>query len=251
MNKREICHFLTTFRRSGEFNMEFDRKMLGKVGFEGREQFFRIYTWDPPAVSLGKNQEIGRVLDTEYLTKAGVTVVKRPTGGRAIYHKNDVCISSAGSLRGAHAGGITAREIYDNFADILKLFFENLNTKTILARGPRFPTGNRSGIGKLPCFLSATPYELLAAGRKIAGIALYVGRDRFLVQSSVRVCAYLTDDFNFFKGLSKDGSVLAHITSLEEQTGRCFSEEQLRNALLKALKSDGRYCVINIDEGEI
>ncbi len=231
--------------------MEFDRKMLEKVGPDGRERFFRIYTWDPPAVSLGKNQEIGRVLDTEYLSKAGVTVVKRPTGGRAIYHKNDVCISSAGSLQGATAGGVTAREIYDNFANTLKLFFENLNTETILARGPRFRTGDRSGIGKLPCFLSATPYELLASGRKIAGIALYVGRDRFLVQSSVRISAYLPDDFHFFKGLNRDGSALAHITSLEEQTDLSFSEDELRNALLKTLESDRRYCVINIDEGEI
>jgi lipoate-protein ligase A len=231
--------------------MEFDRRMMGKVDSDGREQFFRIYTWDPPAVSLGKNQEPDRVLDTEYLSKAGVTVVKRPTGGRAIYHKNDVCISSAGSLHDAAAGGVTAGEIYDNFADTLKLFFENLNTETILARGPRLQAGHRSGIGKLPCFLSATPYELLASGRKIAGIALYVGRDRFLVQSSVRISAYLPDDFHFFRGLNNDGSALAYITSLEEQTGLSFSEDELRNALLKALESGGRYCVINIDEGEI
>jgi lipoate-protein ligase A len=231
--------------------MEFDRKLLQRAGLDGREDFFRIYTWDPPAVSLGKNQDSGRVLDTEYLTKAGVTVVKRPTGGRAIYHKNDVCISLAGILHDKDAGGITAKEIYNSFAEILKLFFENLRTKTVLARGPRLSGGHRSGIGKLPCFLSATPYELLASGKKIAGIALYVGKDRFLVQSSIRISPHSVDDFEYFRGLVRDKSVLANITSLEEETGRRFSEDEMEKALSKALSTGKGYYVINIDEGEI
>lgn len=231
--------------------MEFDRRMLERLGQAESDCFWRMYSWDPPAVSIGKNQDSDSILDVAFLTKAGIPTVKRPTGGRAIYHKKDICISAAALLDGKRSSGIAAKDIYLHFADVLIAFFENLNTRAELARGPRLAGEHRSGFGKLPCFLSATPYELIASGKKIAGIALYVGKDRYLVQSSLRVGAYDSGDFAFFRGLRDPERMFPNVTSLEEETGRGFSEEELSQSLVKALAEvDGRF-VLNVDEGKI
>jgi lipoate-protein ligase A len=231
--------------------MDFDRRMLERLGQGDSECFWRIYSWDPPAVSIGKDQDPDSILDIDFLTSAGVPAVKRPTGGRAIYHKKDICISAAALLSGDRIAGTAAKDIYLRFADILVAFFENLNTKAVLARGPRLAGHYRSGVGKLPCFLSATPYELLASGKKIAGIALYVGKDRYLVQSSLRVGAYKRGDFGFFRGLRDSEITLSNVTSLEEETGRSFSEGELRQSLVKALSEAGETFVQDIEEGKV
>ncbi len=231
--------------------MEFDRRMLERLGQAELDCFWRMYSWNPPAISIGKNQDRDSVLDLAFLTKAGIPTVKRPTGGRAIYHKKDICISAAALLDARRGSGIAAKDIYLHFADVLIAFFKNLNTKAILARGPRLAGEHRSGIGKLPCFLSATPYELIASGKKIAGIALYVGKDRYLVQSSLRIGAYDPGDFGFFRGLRDAENMFSNVTSLEEETGRGFSEEEMRLALVKALAEVDKSYVLNVDEGKI
>ncbi len=225
--------------------MDLDRHILQSLDADRRNRVWRIYSWDPPAVSLGKNQKIDQVLDQKSLQKAGVTVVKRPTGGRAIYHKNDICISCAAMLEKRGSSGAAAKEIYLSVAEVLRKFFDNLKTNTVLARGPRLDSMHRSGIGKLPCFLSATPYELLASGKKIAGIALYLGKDRFLVQSSIRIKAYNIDDFRFFTGLHAAPGMLTNITSIEEESGRLVEEREMEQSLIKTL-SEVNDCVVNI-----
>jgi lipoate-protein ligase A len=251
VTKSKSCYFLSTFRRSSGFNMDFDRRMLEKLGRAESDCFWRIYSWDPPAVSIGKNQNAENILDVVFLIKAGIPAVKRPTGGRAIYHKKDICISAAGMLDGNKRSGTAAKDIYLHFADVLISFFDNLKTRAILARGPRLAGVHRSGVGKLPCFLSATPYELMASGKKIAGIALYVGKDRFLVQSSIRVGAYELGDFALFRGLGETENMFANVTSLEEESGRSFSEEEMRKSLIKALAEVDGLFVVNLDEGKI
>jgi lipoate-protein ligase A len=230
--------------------MEIDRRLLDGLETARRDLFWRIYTWSPPAVSIGKNQAVDHVLDLDRLANDGIEFVRRPTGGRAIYHKNDICISSAGALS-ENSMVTTAREIYLEISKILRLFFKNLGVETMLTRGPRLAPAHRSGIGKLPCFLIATPYELMAAGKKIAGIALFVGKDRYLAQSSLRVGGYGADDFRYFKGLKGSQAALQNVTSVEEETGRRLSCGDYERALRKALSKNESLNVISIGEEEI
>ena len=52
----------------------------------------RIYGWTRPAVSLGFAQKAD-TLDLEYCDSAGIEIVRRPTGGRAVVHGHDVTFS--------------------------------------------------------------------------------------------------------------------------------------------------------------
>jgi len=241
------CLFLSTFRCPPDQNMLIDRWMLDCLCQSQREEIWRIYSWEPSAISVGKNQKIDTVIEREKILEKGIELVKRPTGGRAIYHKGDICISTSGMINSRQDPGLNAMSIYNRFAEILSLFFENIRVKVEIARGPRFKPVDRSGIGKLPCFLSATPYELLSSGKKIAGIALFSAKDRYLIQSSIRIKQYSAQDFQFFKGLTFDSAILANITSCEQQIGRHLEEFELEQALIKMLSETQNFNVKQID----
>src|SRR2546428_1077352 len=46
----------------------------------------RFFAWDPPTVSLGFGQPPGRDVDMNACRQLSVGIVRRPTGGSAIYH---------------------------------------------------------------------------------------------------------------------------------------------------------------------
>ncbi|MHB0912853.1 MAG: lipoate--protein ligase family protein [Armatimonadota bacterium] len=56
----------------------------------------RIYGWTGPSISIGKLQRLrpGQI-DLDYCREAGVELVRRPTGGRAVLHGHDVTFSVA------------------------------------------------------------------------------------------------------------------------------------------------------------
>lgn len=248
----KTCHFLKTFDRSAKFNMEFDVAMMECLDRNRMEQLCRVYNWTPAAISIGKNQKIEQVIDLEYSSKAGLEIVIRPTGGRAIYHKNDICISLAGLLSPNEAVGRSAQLIYNRFALMLTRFFDNLNIKTSLARGTRLDQEFRTGEGKLPCFLSATPYELLSRTRKkLAGIALFVGKDRYLVQSSITNQPLEREDFLCFRGLKNSQQLLESVTSLQQEAGKVIDCEEISQAVLKALSENDNCSVQPLEESAI
>ena len=53
----------------------------------------RLYKWDPPAVSIGYFQSLKREIDLEECKKKGVTVVRRITGGGAVFHDTELTYS--------------------------------------------------------------------------------------------------------------------------------------------------------------
>src|SRR5262245_25005070 len=46
----------------------------------------RFFAWDPPTVSLGYGQPLDGAVDVSACRALGVGLVRRPTGGSAIYH---------------------------------------------------------------------------------------------------------------------------------------------------------------------
>src|SRR5512142_460873 len=54
----------------------------------------RFYAWAPPCVSLGRNQPLEAV-DAARCAARGYAIVRRPTGGRAILHTDELTYSIA------------------------------------------------------------------------------------------------------------------------------------------------------------
>ncbi|WP_427854470.1 lipoate--protein ligase family protein, partial [Desulfosporosinus metallidurans] len=53
---------------------------------------FRFYSWSPSAISLGSSQKLEEI-DRVACRANGVDVVKRITGGRAVFHDDELTYS--------------------------------------------------------------------------------------------------------------------------------------------------------------
>ncbi|HEV2149493.1 MAG TPA: hypothetical protein VGR37_18985, partial [Longimicrobiaceae bacterium] len=62
---------------------------------QGGLPVLRFYRWDPPCLSLGRNQPAAGRYDLDALRARGVDVVRRPTGGRAVLHDRELTYSVA------------------------------------------------------------------------------------------------------------------------------------------------------------
>lgn len=141
----------------------------------------RFYTWSVPAVSIGYFQKISREIDLAACRRMSVDVVRRPTGGKAVFHQHDLTYAVVGLER------------QDGFpADILGTYrliscclingLRRLGTEAVMsAEGRPMPEMKAGAL----CFSSPSRYELLVKGRKICGSAQVRSRGSFLQHGSL------------------------------------------------------------------
>lgn len=69
-------------------NMALDEAIAEAVAYRVAGPTIRFYGWDPSAVSIGRFQDLEEVVDMEQCDRLGVQVVRRSTGGGAVFHDN-------------------------------------------------------------------------------------------------------------------------------------------------------------------
>ena len=78
----------------GAWNMAVDEAILESVSRGEQLSTLRLYAWTPPCLSLGYAQHIADA-DLPALQILGWDLVRRPTGGRAILHTDELTYSVA------------------------------------------------------------------------------------------------------------------------------------------------------------
>jgi len=124
----------------------------------------RLYTWDPPTVSVGYAQSLVGEVDLEACRRLGFGVVRRPTGGRAVLHQHEVTYAVAFPEGLLGPGGI--QQDYRRISEGLIRGLRRLGVAADLSRG----TPGRRPVGGV-CFLATSRFELAVAGRKLVGSA--------------------------------------------------------------------------------
>ena len=128
----------------------------------------RFYSWARPTVSVGFAQPHRQGFDAQLARREGIALVRRPTGGRAVLHADELTYALIGPAdSGPLQGGITAayRSITEGFARGL----ERLGAAVALHRSSLPAQRTASGNGS--CFSARARYELMAGGRKLMGSA--------------------------------------------------------------------------------
>ena len=75
------------------YNMALDEAIAEAVAFRVAGPTIRFYGWDPAAVSVGRFQKLEEVVDLEGCRRLGVDVVRRSTGGGAVFHDQEMTYS--------------------------------------------------------------------------------------------------------------------------------------------------------------
>jgi lipoyl(octanoyl) transferase len=160
-----IWQFRNTGCRTGAENMKYDEQLAQSLLASDHPFVVRVYGWKPPAISLGWHQNIEEI-DLEMCARSGIDVVRRPTGGRAILHSDEVTYSIA-----MVASQKSVLSVYQHISEGLVRGLRELCAEVALEKSqPHFPSLYRSP-SAVACFASVARYEIHIGGRKLVGSA--------------------------------------------------------------------------------
>lgn len=176
--KKTNGYFIPYAVNKGEFNMEFDEKVLD-FSIENQLQVpvLRFYGWTPACVSLGRNQSILAV-NTEYCVENGIDVVRRLTGGRALLHDNELTYSFVCPILFLKNGESIVGS-YKEISGALALGFQKLEIDA------NFPEEKKVKTNFEYCMSVSTGADLSFQGRKIVGSAQYRKQGYILQHGSI------------------------------------------------------------------
>jgi lipoate-protein ligase A len=198
--------------RDGPHNMARDEAMSQR----SERPVVRFYAFRPATLSLGRFQAASTV-DLERARRDGLSVVRRPTGGQAVLHDNELTYSVV--IARSHVRDFRKREIYRLISDVLAEGMARFGVKAGFAL-------TRAGSARNPdCFATTGEYELSTPdGRKLVGSAQATTRRACLQHGSIpldgsfrRISEYLR------AGAQGSGP---GPTSLGEEIGRAVSLEE-------------------------
>ncbi len=151
----------------GKENMEKDAELMEEVATGECPPTLRLYRWFPPAVSLGYFQDENEVVNLAACREAGVDVVRRPTGGRAVLHNQELTYSII--VPEVHPF-INKGGVMDAYRAISRGIVTAFNLLGILAAVTP-EEESRAGLAPGSCFDSSTAYEIQVDGKKVVGSA--------------------------------------------------------------------------------
>jgi len=157
----------------GPWNMAVDQYFLESAPLDGVGGVVRFYGWIRPTLSFGYLQRFKRTVDRAFCEAHGIDVVRRPTGGRAVLHHQEITYSVVTSSAD-FPGGASVTESYRVISEGL---CRGLNLAGVAAEVSRPSLPERAGPARgdegprssSPCFASISRYELTWDGRKLLG----------------------------------------------------------------------------------
>ncbi len=230
MNPPAAWRLLWTGPRPGAWNMACDAALLDRASRGAGPPTLRFYEWDPGTISLGQHQPPPDAAAEAAMAAAGVGWVRRPTGGRAVWHGPpgaELTYAVVAPLSGRLAGGLldAYRAIHEALAD----GFHRLGADVHLApaRGAR-PPGPRD---RRACFAASVPGEIHAGGRKLVGSAQRRSRGALLQHGSIPLAGTQDPLEAIWPGCLPTGGA----TTVAEAAGRVVPTVELAEALAEAL----------------
>jgi lipoate-protein ligase A len=217
----------------GPTNMALDDAILEAVGEGASPPTLRFYGWSPPCLTLGRSQPQAEA-DLEACRAAGVDVVRRPSGGQAILHTDELTYSVALLQSDPRAEG--------GVLEVYRLLSEGLLTGLCSLGACATSAANKqAGAVRTPiCFETPSVYEIVADGRKLVGSAQWRARGVVLQHGTLplhgdlaRIVRYLS--FPEEEREAQARSLLARATTLEAVMGYQVPFDQAAEALAGGL----------------
>jgi lipoate-protein ligase A len=212
----------------GATNMARDEAISRAVSAGAQLPTLRLYGWVPPSISLGQSQRI-RTVDEAACRADGVDVVRRPTGGLAILHTDELTYSL--SLPIGHP--IAEGDVMTSYRRIAGAIIDTLKRLGVAdASADAVVKENKA---KSPvCFEAPSDYEVIGGGKKLVGSAQWRRVDGVLQHGSLpltgdiaRVCRYLV-------GAPEPARVREHAGTLSDVLGRTVSWDDAAAAWQRA-----------------
>jgi len=170
---------------SGAMNMAIDSAILAGVEEGLSPPTLRLYSWNPPCLSLGYNQPYSDV-DIDQLTSRHWDVIRRPTGGRAILHTDELTYAVIGPYSDPRLSG----SLMNSYRNISHALFDALSRLClpVEVHAGKDPQAHHQPV----CFENPSDFEITANGKKIIGSAQARKKNCLLQHGSLPLSGDLT-----------------------------------------------------------
>ncbi len=221
----------------GAWNMAVDEAVLEAAGSGDSLPTLRLYAWEPACLSLGYAQPV-RDVDLDRLHARGWDLVRRPTGGRAVLHVDELTYSVTGPLEEPRLAG-TVLESYNRLAAALTQALCTLGLPVQVQEHAK-PAGRTANP---VCFEMPSTYEITIGGKKLVGSAQARRKGGVLQHGSLPLTGDLTrilqvlvypDDESRLHAAER---LLARATTVETALGRVVTWDETAEACASAFRS--------------
>jgi lipoyl(octanoyl) transferase len=185
MSERPCWRLLQSGPADGYWNMAVDEALLEALVAGVGQPTLRFYAWQPPAVSLGFFQPLDDGISLPEIAARGFGLVRRPSGGRAILHKDEVTYSVTVPESGVEDGQ-SVMGSYRSISRGIEAGLALLGLGATLADRKDMPRMKAEGLPTV-CFAKAARCDMTVAGRKIVGSAQTRRRGIIMQHGSVPI----------------------------------------------------------------
>lgn len=215
-------------------NMAIDEYLL--LNNKSESIVLRFYGWEPPSISIGTFQEIEE-LNFDYIKEKKIPVVRRPTGGKGVYHDNELTYSII--IPSKHP--MNKINVIDSYKMLSMVFIKSLEKF-----GIKGELTKKFGTKDSFCFSTQNYYEVSVNGKKIIGSAQRRKKEGILQQGSIPMTIDYEEVKNIFKITKNYG-----FSSLKE-LNKNLEIEDLQDELIKnfILFFDSDYKIIDLTDYE-
>jgi lipoate-protein ligase A len=194
--------WIDTGSDAGEAQMATDWAVLEHAGTLGIPTF-RVYAWIPSCISLGYNQSADSI-DCQRCRQENVDLVRRPTGGRAVLHAQEVTYSVV-VPRNSPFYTSSVGELYSRISRGLARGIRHLGVPASLEKRTLDIRSHYRNPDSVSCFSAAARSEVLVDGKKLVGSA-----QRHLSWGILQHGSILTGDAHlelprFVRGMDEEG----------------------------------------------
>ena len=223
---------------TGDNNMALDQAILEAVSSGESPPTLRLYAWQPPCLSIGYAQPVADV-DRQRLNELGWDLVRRPTGGRAILHTDELTYAVIVANTNQHvAGGVL--QSYQHLSLGLVAALTALSLHVQVQPNISVPEEQRTNP---VCFQAPSAYEITVGGRKLIGSAQVRRRGGVLQHGSLplngditRICQVLRFE-NEASSQQSAHYIRKRAVTVEELLGRPVPWQQAADAFIEGFSS--------------
>ncbi|BBJ27157.1 lipoate--protein ligase family protein [Athalassotoga saccharophila] len=200
-------------------NMAYDLALLDSVQ---DEPILRFYEWYPPALSIGRFQRT-EDLNIDFIRKMGFDLVRRPSGGRAVLHYDELTYSVI------LPASMSNKSVLESYLEISRAILNGLKRLNLDCRISR---DKKNYMRNSACFAVTSVYEISVDGKKLVGSAQVRRNGKILQHGSIPFKSHVKEYANSFKNSESLDKILEDsMTSIEEHLK--ITMDELKKAILE------------------
>ncbi|MBF0407966.1 MAG: hypothetical protein HQM10_11465 [Candidatus Riflebacteria bacterium] len=199
-------------------NMAIDEALVIETLKQPDSGFIRFYQWQPYSLSFGIFQHPEKIISLPELEKAGIQAVRRSSGGKMVFHADEITFSVALPVKTIEnkLTHLQHANFLDLFQALISPFIAALNKHGVPAEFSQ--TISRRDETVVHCYDAPAAHSIMASGKKLVGAAGIKKDHLFFIHGSMPFSKVLPYEGIFLKKL--DSTLKSDVAYLSEYISR-------------------------------